>query len=401
MAVFKTRLLFLPDIFVGPFLLRYDMVRSEISHRLVESIFTENGITINGPNPWDIQVRDERFFYRVLCDKNLGMGESYMDGWWDCRQIDEMICRLLKSERYDRERDLRADGLKGLLSFFTALLFNNQSRHRSRVVAEQHYDLGNNLFSAFLDPYRQYSCAYFNGTDDLPEAQLRKLDLISRKMNLQPGDKLLDIGCGWGGLAKYAAETHGCNVTAINISREQITFAKQLCRDLPVQVLECDYRTLQGSFDKIVSVGMFEHVGQKNYRTFMETVHRCLKKDGIFLLHTIGGNDSSIKVDEWFNKYIFPNGMLPSLAQIGKAIEGLFVMEDWHNLGPHYDKTLLAWNDNFQRSWPQLKGCYSERFKRMWEYYLLCCAGSFRSRAIQLWQIVFTNYHMPQPACRF
>ena len=373
---------------------------SEVSRRLVESFLAGNGILINGSNPWDIQVHDERFFSRLLCENNLGLGESYMDGWWDCGRIDEMICRIVGSEQYDFKHDLMAVGVRGFLSLLFTLLFNSQSRRLSRVVAEQHYNLGNDLFLSFLGPNRQYSCAYFNDSNDLQEAQRRKLDLIARKMNLQPGDKLLDIGCGWGGLAKYAAENYGCEVTAINISREQITFAKEWCRNLPVQVLECDYRNLQGSYDKIVSVGMFEHVGRKNYRTFMEMVHRCLKKDGIFLLHTIGGNKSRVKVDEWFDKYIFPNGMLPSSAQISKAIEGLFVMEDWHNLGPHYDKTLMAWNDNFQRAWPKLKNSYSERFKRMWEYYLLCCAGSFRARLLQLWQIVLTKYHTPQPPCR-
>ncbi len=372
------------------------MVRSKVSHKLVKSLLAEGGITVNGAAPWDIQVHDGRFFDCVLREKNLGLGETYMDGWWDCLRIDEMICRILKSRLNVRI----ADGLKAIFPNFFARLFNRQSRRRSRIVADRHYDLGNDLFFSFLDAYRQYSCAYFNGTDDLNEAQRCKLDLICRKMNLHPGDELLDIGCGWGGLAKYAAELYDCRVTAINISREQIVFAKEWCRNLPVRILYCDYRNLRGSYDKIVSVGMFEHVGWKNYRTFMESVHRSLKNDGIFLLHTIGGNESCVKCDSWFDKYIFPNGNIPSIAQISKAMEGLFVMEDWHNMGPHYERTLLAWNDNFQRSWPKLKNRYSERCKRMWEYYLLCCAGAFRARLIQLWQVVLTKYHSTQPVCR-
>ena len=202
---------------------------------------------------------------------------------------------------------------------------------------------------------------------------------------------MLDIGCGWGGFAKYAAENYSCHVTAVNISGEQLRYASEFCKGLPVHFENCDYRAVAGRFDKIVSVGMFEHVGQKNYRTFMDVVHRCLKDGGIFLLHTIGSNTSRTGCDPWITKYIFPNGMLPSIVQITKAVEGLFVIEDWHNLGPHYDKTLMAWNDNFQQVWPKLQEKYDTRFKRMWEYYLLSCAGAFRARSNQVWQIVMTK----------
>ena len=286
------------------------------------------------------------------------------------------------------------------LPYLSAFLFNQQSRRRSHSVAEKHYNLGNDLFLSFLDPYNQYSCAWFNGTDDLAEAQIKKLDLICRKIGLRREDQVLDIGCGWGGLSRYIAERHGCNVTAVNISQEQIRYAAESCTGLPVRIFNCDYRDLEGTFDKIVSVGMFEHVGGKNYRTFMQVVHRILKENGVFLLQTIGGNMSRINTDAWVTKYIFPNGMLPSVSQIGRAIEGLLVMEDWHNLGPHYDKTLMAWHENFQLAWPRLKDRYGERFRRMWEYYLLSFAGSFRARHIQLWQIVFTRGVAEQPPCR-
>jgi cyclopropane-fatty-acyl-phospholipid synthase len=146
---------------------------------------------------------------------------------------------------------------------------------------------------------------------------------------------------------------------------------------------------------------MFEHVGVKNYRTFMQAAHQCLKDDGVFVLHTIGSNESQRFSDPWITKYIFPNGMLPSIAQISKAVEGLFVVEDLHNLGPHYEKTLLAWHANFQRAWPRLEGTYDHTFKRMWEYYLLSCAAGFRARYIQLWQFVLTKYGTPQPRCRY
>ena len=226
--------------------------------------------------------------------------------------------------------------------------------------------------------------------------------MICRKLNLNASDRVLDIGCGWGGLAKYAAERFGCRVTGVNISREQLRSAREFCQDLPVRFEDRDYRTIEGCFDKIVSVGMFEHVGRKNYRAFMRTVHRCLRDDGAFLLHTIGGNTSRTGCDPWVTRYIFPNGMLPSTAQIARAAERLFVIEDWHNLGPHYDRTLMAWNANFQEAWPRLQAQYDARFKRMWEYYLLSCAGAFRARNIQIWQIAMTKYGAGtrQPVCR-
>jgi len=362
----------------------------------VEGLVSKADITVNGPEPWDIQVHNDAFYGRVLRQQSLGLGEAYMDGWWDCPRIDEFICRLLGA-RLDEK-------LRGALSllpiYLSAFLLNRQSRSRSPVVAERHYNLGNELFRAFLDPLLQYSCAYFDGTGDLAEAQIKKLELICRKLSLAAGEKLLDIGCGWGGLAKYAAERYGSAVTAVNISAEQIRHARDWCKGLPVTILDCDYRDIQGCFDKVVSVGMFEHVGSRNYRQFMEVVHRCLRSGGTFLLHTIGGNCSTIGCDPWINRYIFPNGMLPSIAQISRAVEGLFVVEDWHNMGPNYDKTLMAWNANFQRAWNGLKGAYDSRFKRMWEYYLLSCAGAFRARNIQLWQIVLTPVGTPQPACR-
>jgi len=365
--------------------------------KIVETLFARVGVAIGGMNPWDITVNDERFFARVLGEKNLGLGEAYMDGWWDCPQPDEFICRVLKS----RLDVTLKGGLKYLPLRLPGILFNLQSKARAQIVAKCHYDFDCDLFLSFLDPYNQYSCAYFDGTADLDQAQQKKLAMICRKTAIVRTDHVLDIGCGWGGFAKYATETYGCTVTAANISREQIQYAAEFCRGLPVRLLECDYRDIQGRFDKIVSVGMFEHVGWKNYRTFMRVAHRCLKDDGIFLLHTIGGNESTRTCDPWVTRYIFPNGMLPSITQISRSVEGLFAVEDWHNLGPHYDKTLMAWNSNFQNAWPRLQAKYDAKFKRMWEYYLLSCAGAFRARSNQVWQIVLTKYGTEQPACRF
>jgi cyclopropane-fatty-acyl-phospholipid synthase len=365
--------------------------------QIVEELLSLVGVAVNGHNPWDIQVKDERFFARVLRDKNLGLGESYMEGWWDCERLDELIFRIVSGRLAEKV----SDNFKVLIPYLQALLFNRQSRRLSLEVAEKHYNFDNDLFLSFLDPYNQYSCAYFNGTDDLNQAQLNKLELMCKKLDLQPGDHVLDIGFGWGGFARYTAEKHGCNVTGVNISQEQTRYAQEFCKGLPINVLLQDYRDVTGKFAKIVSVGMFEHVGVKNYREFMRVAHRCLEDDGIFLLHTIGCNESTLHTDPWITKYIFPNGVLPSTAQISQAIEGLFVMEDWHNLGPHYDKTLMAWHRNLLLNWPKLQQRHSNTIKRMWEYYLLSCAGAFRARDIQLWQIVLTKYGTPQPRCRF
>ena len=365
--------------------------------RIIAQFLAEAGIRINGPNVWDIQVFDERFYARVLKSGSLGLGEAYMEGWWNCARIDAFICRLLKARLDERI----SGNLRTFLSYLSARLFNLQSVARARIVARRHYDLGDDLFFSFLDPYNQYSCGYFLGTDDLAEAQRKKLELICRKVALKRGDHVLDIGCGWGGFARYAAEHYGCTVTAVNISEKQVQYAREYCENLPVTILQEDYRAVRGIFDKIVSIGMFEHVGWKNYRAFMEVVHHCLKENGIFLLHTIGGNASSKDCDPWIKRYIFPNGVLPSIVQISKAAEDLFSVEDIHNLAPHYYKTLLSWNERFQGAWSSLAEKYDQVFKRMWEYYLLSCAGAFCARHIQVWQIILTKEGATQPLCRF
>jgi cyclopropane-fatty-acyl-phospholipid synthase len=362
----------------------------------IGDLLARAGITINGREPWDIIVHDQRLYSRLLRNGSLGLGEAYMDGWWDCPRLDEFFYRVLKS---GLEGSLRG-GWYCLLRRLTAILFNLQTRMRAGIVAERHYNLDNDLFLAFLDPCNQYSCAYFKDTEDLEQAQESKLEMICRKIGLSKTDHVLDIGCGWGGFARYAAEHYGCRVTAVNIAGEQLRYARDSCTGLNVEFLDCDYREVRGTYDKIVSVGMFEHVGSRNYREFMEAVHAALAAGGVFLLHTIGANESRSTCDPWIAKYIFPNGMLPSVAQISRAAEGLFIIEDLHNLGPHYDKTLMAWHSRFQSAWPQLRKKYDERFKRMWEYYLLSCAGAFRARSNEVWQIVFTHYGTPMPDCR-
>ncbi|MDD5200770.1 MAG: cyclopropane fatty acyl phospholipid synthase [Terrimicrobiaceae bacterium] len=344
-------------------------------------------ICIGGQRPWDIQVHDDRFYRRVVAERTLGFGESYVDGWWDCEALDEMCWRAIRAGLEERI----PLNLRTLACVASAVVFNLQTRHRARRVGERHYDIGNDFFEAMLDPAMQYSCAYFRETADLAEAQRQKLDLICRKLDLRAGMRLLDIGCGWGGLAKHAARRHGCEVVGITISREQCAYARAACRGLPVEIRLQDYRDVREAFDRVVSVGMLEHVGCKNYRTYFTTAHRCLRKGGLFLCQTIGSNRSTTHTDPWITRYIFPNSMLPSAAQVARAIEGLLVLEDVHNFGADYDRTLLAWERNFEDSWDRFAGRYGERFRRMWRFYLLSCAGAFRARSIQLYQFLLSK----------
>ena len=353
-----------------------------------EKILDLVGIKINGNNPWDIQVHNDKFYKRVLTEVELGMGESYMDGWWDCESIDQLIFRVL-NQRLDRKIKKK---LSILFPLALGVLFNRQSKKRAFIIGEKHYDLGNDLFQNMLDKRMNYSSAYWKDGQTLDEAQENKLELICKKLQLKSGMRVLDIGCGWGAFGKYAAEKYGVEVVGITVSKEQVKLGKELCEGLPVEFRLQDYRELNEKFDRIVSVGMIEHVGYKNYRKYFETAARCLADNGLFLLHTIGEVTSVKSTDPWTEKYIFPNSMLPSVAQLGKAMEDIFVMEDWHNFGSDYDKTLMAWYENFKRNWNKIKSNYSERFYRMWKYFLLSSAGAFRARTKnQLWQIVLSK----------
>ena len=358
--------------------------------RALSELLAGSDVKINGSRAWDIRVHDERFFQRVLGRGTLGAGESYMDGWWDCEQLDEMLTRLMRN---DIEQHLHSP--RATLLAITARLINMQSRRRAFEVGKQHYDLGDDLYERMLDPRMIYTCAYWDNVSSLDAAQEAKLDLVARKLGLQRGSRVLDIGCGWGGAAQFMAECYGASVTGITVSRNQQQTAQKRCAGLPVEILFEDYRSVTGNFDAIYSLGMFEHVGVRNYRTYLEKAHELLRPDGLFLLHTIGSNQSSVATDPWIEKYIFPNGQLPSLAQIAAAAEGLWVIEDFHNMGVNYDRTLMAWSENFERHWPEIAPRYGERFHRMWHFWLMASAANFRARKTQLWQIVLSPKGVP------
>jgi cyclopropane-fatty-acyl-phospholipid synthase len=367
------------------------------SEIIVRGLFSLAGIEVDGTNPWDIQVQNPLFYERVLHQTTLGLGESYMEGWWECAALDEFVDKALRANLQDKVRG----NWKILLHALQSRLFNLQSRARAFQVGEHHYDLGNDLYEAMLDKRLNYTCGYWKNATTLDEAQEAKLELVCKKIGLRPEMHVLELGCGWGSFAQYAAEKYGAHVLGVTVSKEQVKLGMERCQGLPVELRLQDYREVEGKYDAVISIGVMEHVGCKNYRTYMEVTDRCLKEDGIAFFHTIGDNVSKTSADPWATKYIFPNGMLPSVAQLAKAMEGLFVMEDWHNIGPHYDKTLLAWHANFERAWPELKAKYDERFYRMWRYYLLSAAGGFRARVTQLWQVVMTRPGTPQPDCRF
>ena len=361
------------------------------ARQIITDLFGIAGLKVNGDRPGDPRIHDERFFSRVLAQGSLGLGESYMDGWWDADPLDEFFTKLLRAKLDEKHRPW-----KTLLPYLKAHLINLQTLRSARTVADTHYNLGNDFFTDMLDRRMQYTCAYWKHASDLDDAQEKKCDLVCRKLGLRQGDSVLDLGCGWGGFAMFAAERYVARVTGVNISNAQISYARKHQGDLPCEFVQDDWRKAKGVYDYVVSIGLLEHVGYRNYRQCMEHASRCLDDDGLFLLHTIGRNTSTVAVDPWINRYIFPNGMLPSMVQIARAAEGIFVVEDLHSFGPDYDRTLMAWYENFCMNWHKHREVFGERFRRMWSFYLLSCAGGFRSRTIQLWQFVFSKHGLEQ-----
>lgn len=365
--------------------------RASESRRLVERLLDEAGIQIGGPEAWDLHVHDERFYRRVLAEGSLGFGESYLEGWWDCRRIDQLVFRIMQA---DLERHVKRPWRARLMALRGRML-NLQTRRRAFRVATVHYDREVQLFEQMLGPTMVYSCAYWKAAADLDRAQQDKLDLVCRKLRLGGKDAVLDIGCGWGGFMRHAAGRVGCHMTGLTISRRQHAYARDFCKGLPARVLLSDYRARLGigrPFDKVACVGMFEHVGRKNYRQFMEIVHGLLPEGGLFLLQTVGRSGSAKATEPWIEKYVFPNGMLPSAAEITDAARGLLVIEDWHTFDGDYDRTLMAWQENFARFVAGRESALGEGFCRMWRYYLLSFAGNFRTRrGPQLWQVVFSK----------
>jgi cyclopropane-fatty-acyl-phospholipid synthase len=349
-------------------------------------ILADSGVQVDGPHPTDIQIHDQRFYARALAEGSIGIGESYMDGWWDAADLDGCVTKVLACNA-----DKRLHSWSQLSGYLQAHLTNLQRRSRAFQVAERHYDIGNDLYSRMLDPRMMYSCAYWVNAATLEEAQVAKLNLTLDKLQLQAGQRVLDVGCGWGGALRHAAERYGVSGVGVTVSKEQAALARARVAGLPVEIRLTDYRDLDEKFDHAYSIGMFEHVGPKNYRTYLEVVRRCLKPGGRFLLHTIGGlRGTHNDIDLWIGKYIFPNAVIPRQEQITQALEGLFWIEGWQRIGRHYDPTLIAWRENFEKAWPELSKTRDERFYRMWRYYLSVCAAGFRVGVTDVWQVLLT-----------
>ena len=358
-------------------------------------------IKVNGNRPGDIKVHNPKMYQRVLASGALGLGESYMEGWWDCDRLDIFSQKILKADLEKVARGRWVYVKDAILAKFV----NLQSKDRAFEVGEKHYDNGNDLYSLMLDPKMVYTCAYWKGLKETPQnlekAQEQKLDLVCRKLGLKKGMKVLEIGCGWGSFMKFAAEKYGVSVVGYTVSKEQVELGRKLCKGLPIEFKLEDYRNATKSreqYDRIVSLGMFEHVGYKNYREYMKVAHSCLKSGGLFLLHTIGEKTTMKAIDPWTHRYIFPNGYLPSIKQIATAAEGLLEIEDLQNFGRYYASTCMAWNYNFVKNWGRIKQIkrkdgkprYDEKFFRMWTYWLQMSAGAFDSN-LKLWQIVLSK----------
>jgi cyclopropane-fatty-acyl-phospholipid synthase len=363
---------------------------------LCRDLLASADVTVGGDRPWDIQIHDDRVWSRVLRDGTLGAGEAYEEGWWDTPALDQFIAKVMRVRLGETLREnwmIVAQAVR-------ARILNLQSITRSFDNGQQHYDIGNDLYEAMLGGRLLYTCAYWPGAKTLDEAQDAKLDLVCRKIGLSPGMRVLDLGCGWAGFAAFAAERYKVTVTGFTVAQEQVRWAKDHYGHLPIDIRLDDYRNATGTYDAVVSIGLMEHVGWKNYRGYMELVDRLLAPDGVAFIHTIGGNRARTHIDPWFDKYIFPNAVLPTLAQLVTAMEQIFVPEDIHNIGEDYDLTLMAWWKNFDAAWPTLRAKYGDRFYRRWKYYLLASAGAFRARAQQLFQIVMTRTGTKAPLGR-
>jgi cyclopropane-fatty-acyl-phospholipid synthase len=368
----------------------YDPPREPAARTRVRELLAQCGIELDGAGDTDPRIHRAEFFSRVLAHGSLGLGESYMDGWWSVPDLDGFLFLLMQARLAERVRTL-----DHLFAHLKARFFDLQHGRHAYEIGERHYDLGNDLFRAMLGKRLVYSCGYWRRAADLDAAQEAKLDLICRKLRLEPGMRVLDIGCGWGEALKFAAERYGVSGVGITVSQQQAEFARERCRGLPVEIRLQDYRDLDERFDAVFSVGMFEHVGRRHYRDYFKVVRRCLRPDGLSVLHTIGSNESTDRPDPWIEKYIFPNSQVPAARQVTQALEGLFVVEDWHNFSADYDRTLGAWRANFDAGWDSLKAAYDERFRRMWHFYLAASMAFFRTRQGQLWQLVLSPHGVP------
>ncbi|MBH8577586.1 class I SAM-dependent methyltransferase [Nostocaceae cyanobacterium CENA369] len=348
--------------------------------------------------PLHLNIHNDNTYNRILTFGTLGFCEAYMDGWWDeeNNNLVELIGLLYRSNVSSKARNQVTIALafKIITQRLRTLPILIQN---SRKNVQHHYDLGNDFYQNFLDSTMTYSCGYrLREADSLEQMQLQKYELICQKLALQPGESLIDIGCGWGGMLIYAAEHYGISGTGITLSVEQAKLAQEQIeyRGLGdrIKIIIADYREVQGQFNKFVSIGMFEHVGKGNFATFMQKASRLLTANGVGLLHTIV-TQSNERNGAWVDKYIFPGGYAPQLHELTQELwAAKLSVAHCENLKPHYAETLKRWANNFvsnRAKIASLNQTYDERFLRMWYLYLQSFEASFRYGGLHVYQILF------------
>ncbi len=390
--------------------------------KVLSKIYKKNGIILEDSSgqkyicgdpqkekPITIKLLKENLKWKLILDPELEFPEAYMRNeiLIENGSLEEFLMSLI--ENLGREEITTASYLSKKIYQSVRFISNFNLPGKARKNVEHHYDIGGDkgekLYDIFLDTkHRQYSCGYWKkDTKTLEEAQQNKIDHIIKKLNIKSGQKILEVGCGWGGMAFEIARQKGCEVKGISLSKNQINYcnrkAKELKLDNQVSFELADYREVKGEYDRIYSVGMFEHVGKKFYNAFFKSINKLLKENGIFLLHTIGVVDKPSPPNKFINKYIFPGGVCPSLSQIVKPIEktGLIVA-DTETLIRHYDKTLLSWLNRFMEKKDLVKDMFDEKFVKMWSFYLASCAAAFRYRDLAVFQLqIVKNFNAARP----
>ena len=360
---------------------------------VISELLAGAAVRINGDAPWDIQVYDEKVYRLILTQGSLGLGRAYMEGLWDSDQLDETFHRLLAADIDTKMVGWARVRLLG--EVLRQRLFNLQSPQRAFQVAEQHYDIGNDVFESMLDSRMIYSCAYWEHASSLEQAQQHKLDMICRKLQLQPGERLLEIGCGWGGLAGHLAD-RGAEVDAISLSDAQLAWARR--HHMGPRFLKQDYRDTAGSYDGIVSVEMVEALGREYWPTFMDCVARNLKPGGRAAIQFISIRDDLFDAyaasADFIQAYIFPGGLLIRTSEFRRLAEARgLAWQDQVDFGPDYAETLKTWRVNFNNA--VVEGClppgFDARFVELWRFYLLYCEGGFRGGGIDVHQVTLVK----------
>jgi cyclopropane-fatty-acyl-phospholipid synthase len=375
-------------------ILIYKILFIKSEKETVETFLNECEIQIDGANQGDIIVKDDRFYSMCINYGELGFGESYMYGYWDSKNLYETLYNGIKNCHKVSYMNLNSIAFN---RYFNNMFYNNQTIDKASADVQAHYNKGNDLYERMLDKTNmQYTCGFFQDTNDLETAQIQKLNIIAQKLNLKPGEKLLDIGCGWGNLINFMTTNYGVKGIGITISSEQLKFCKEKYKDNKnAEFLLIDYRNIPDDmkFDKIVSVGMFEHVGKKNFEEYFDIVYKHLNDDGLALIHTMGQQSKMINAtahSEWIDKYIFPGGEIPDWEDLSKIISKRFFIHDWHNFGKYYARTFEAWYNNINKRWNEIPN-YNEEFRRMWNFYLVSFIVNFDLCRLLLFQILISK----------